>query len=223
MGNGSPKWATFWTPPYWGWGGNGYTFYQGYWGPQVGFYGGIAYGYGYFGNGYQGGRWNNGQFYYNRSVTNVNVTNIHNVYNTTIINNHTNNRVSYNGGQGGITARPTAAERGRRTRTARTPVAAQTQHMQAAAANPQLRASTNHGKPPIAATVKPASFSGAGVVPAKAAGAPYHPPANRGAQPAAGNHPGQPAAGNRPAEPAAANTRPAEASAAANHPVAQPP
>ena len=39
--------------------------------------------------GYQGGRWQNGQFYYNRSVNNVNVTNIHNVYNTTVINNTT--------------------------------------------------------------------------------------------------------------------------------------
>jgi hypothetical protein len=84
-------------------------FYPGYWGPQVGFYGGIAYGYGYYGNGYQGGRWNNGQFYYNRSVNNVNVTNIHNVYNTTVVN-ETVNRVSYNGGNGGINARPTVAE-----------------------------------------------------------------------------------------------------------------
>ena len=65
-------------------------FHHGYWGQQVGFYGGVSYGYGYYGDGYQGGRWQNGQFYYNRSVNNVNVTNIHNVYNTTVINNNYN-------------------------------------------------------------------------------------------------------------------------------------
>ena len=50
----------------------------------------------------EGGRWENGHFFYNRSVNNVNVTDIHNVYNTTVINSTTVNRVSYNGGNGGI-------------------------------------------------------------------------------------------------------------------------
>ena len=50
----APEPGLLWTPAYWGWGGNGYVFYQGYWGQQVGFYGGISYGYGYFGEGYQG-------------------------------------------------------------------------------------------------------------------------------------------------------------------------
>ena len=45
-----------------------------------------------------------------RAVNRVNVTNIHNVYNTTVVNNVTVNRVSYNGGNGGINARPTAAQ-----------------------------------------------------------------------------------------------------------------
>src|SRR5260370_24785706 len=67
----------------------------------------MFYGFGYFGEGYEGGRWDNGRFFYNRSVNNVNVVNIHNVYNTTVINNTTTvNRVSYNGGNGGINARP---------------------------------------------------------------------------------------------------------------------
>jgi len=70
----APERGLLWTPAYWGWGGNGYVFYDGYWGRRVGFYGGISYGYGYFGEGYEGGRWQNGQFYYNRSVNNVNVT-----------------------------------------------------------------------------------------------------------------------------------------------------
>jgi hypothetical protein len=95
-----------------GWRNGGYVFNEGYWRPHVGFYGGINYGYGYTGQGYQGGRWDKGQFAYNRAVNNVNVTNIHNTYNTTVINNTTVNRVSYNGGTGGITARPTASRGG---------------------------------------------------------------------------------------------------------------
>jgi hypothetical protein len=184
-----PQVGLLWTPPYWGWGGNGFTFYQGYWGPQVGFYGGVAYGYGYFGRGYEGGRWNNGQFYYNRSVNNVNITNIHNVYNTTVVNNRTVNRVSYNGGNGGIEARPTPAEENAVHDRHIPPVAAQTEHMQTARANPQLRASVNQGKPPIAATPKPGAFNEREAVPAKEAGAPYHPPANRAKATPSGNAP----------------------------------
>jgi hypothetical protein len=62
------------------------------------------------------------------------------------------NRVSYNGGNGGINARATseeeAAARGRHTG----PVAAQTQHAWAAHNNPQQRLSANHGAPPVTAT-----------------------------------------------------------------------
>jgi hypothetical protein len=99
-----------WTPGYWGWGGNAFAWNEGYWGQSVGFYGGVNYGFGYGGVGYGGGYWNNGAFFYNRSVSNVNVTNITNVYEKTVINETTVNHVSYNGGEGGITARPTAAE-----------------------------------------------------------------------------------------------------------------
>ena len=177
-----PMAGYFWTPGWWGWGGSGFIFHVGYWGPQVGFYGGINYGYGYFGRGYEGGRWDNGHFYYNRSVNNINVTNIHNVYNTTMINNTTVNRVSYNGGNGGIEARPTSQEEAAARERHVPPVAAQTQHMQAARTNPELRASMNHGKPPVAATPTPGAFQDHGVVPAKQAGGPYTPPpANRAA------------------------------------------
>src|SRR5579863_5574237 len=103
----APQVGFLWTPGYWGWGGGAFIFHEGYWGPRIGFYGGINYGFGYFGNGYEGGRWDGDRFFYNRSVNNVNVTNIHNVYNTTVINNTTVNHVSYNGGSGGINARPT--------------------------------------------------------------------------------------------------------------------
>jgi len=182
-----PEVGFLWTPGYWGWGGNGFLFHEGYWGPHVGFYGGINYGFGYFGSGFEGGRWEGRQFFYNRSVMNVNTTVIHNVYNTRVINNTTVNRVSYNGGEGGVPARPTPQEEAALRDRHIPPVAAQVQHVQTARTNPELRASMNNGKPPIAATASPGEFKGAG--PAKEAGAPYHPPANRGAAPPRPNTP----------------------------------
>jgi DNA segregation ATPase FtsK/SpoIIIE-like protein len=179
----APEVGFLWTPGYWAWAGNGFVFNQGYWGPVVGFYGGIVYGFGYFGHGYEGGRWDNGQFYYNRSVNNVNVTNIHNVYNTTVVNATTVNRISYNGGPGGINARPTSQEEAAANEMHIAPVAAQNHQIQAARADPQLRASVNQGKPPIAATQKPGEMRGDEIVPANEAGAPYLPPANRVATP----------------------------------------
>ncbi|HEY0703400.1 MAG TPA: hypothetical protein VGD60_11580 [Candidatus Acidoferrales bacterium] len=170
----APEPGFLWTPGYWGWGGSAFLFHTGYWGPTVGFYGGINYGFGYGGRGYEGGYWNSGHFFYNREVTNVNVTVVHNVYNKTVIVNNTH--VSYNGGNGGVEARATAqeeeAERGRHVG----PVAAQTQHVEEARKNPELRASANNGRPPIAATQRPSEFKGSGVVAAREAGAPYKAP-----------------------------------------------
>jgi hypothetical protein len=174
----APQPGFLWTPGYWGWGGSAFIFHVGFWGPHIGFYGGINYGFGYFGNGFQGGEWRGGQFFYNRSVNNVNITNIHNTYNTTIVNNTTVNRVSYNGGTGGITSRPTSQEEAVEHEQHVGPVAAQTQHEEAARNDPQQRASVNQGRPPVAATARAGELKGEGAVPAKAAGAPYHPPAN---------------------------------------------
>ena len=177
----APQVGFFWTPGYWAWNGGGFVFYEGYWGPVVGFYGGINYGFGYFGHGYEGGRWDHDHFYYNRTVNNINVTEIRNVYNTTIVNNNTT-RVSYNGGNGGINVRPTAQEQAAAQGRHVAPVAQQVQHVQAARTNQDLRASQNHGKPPIAATPKPAAFSEHGAVAAKEGGK-YNPPPR-----AAGSH-----------------------------------
>src|SRR5271170_6782410 len=95
----APEPGLLWTPGYWGWNDTAFVFNEGYWGAQVGFYGGINYGFGYVGVGYQGGYWNNGAFFYNRSVNNItNVTNITNVYNkTVVVNNVSVRNVSYNG------------------------------------------------------------------------------------------------------------------------------
>ncbi len=174
----APEVGFLWTPGYWGWGDGGYVFYDGYWGPQVGFYGGIDYGFGYFGVGFDGGRWDNGHFFYNRAVLNVNVNEIHNVYENRV--NVTNvNHVSYNGGTGGVSARPTAAEEAASHERHIPAVAAQTQHVQEARNNPQQRASANMGKPAVAATARPGDFKG-GAVAAREAGGKYEPPANRG-------------------------------------------
>lgn len=176
----APEVGYLWTPPYWGWVNGSYLFYDGYWGPQVGFYGGINYGFGYFGEGFYGGRWDNGRFFYNRSVTNISETNIHNVYNETINNRTTVNRVSYNGGNGGVEARPTAREEAVARERHIPAASSQMQHIQAARGNPELRASANHGRPPVAATARPGAFTGREALPARSAGAPYNPPANRG-------------------------------------------
>jgi hypothetical protein len=204
----APQVGFFWTPGYWAWGGNSFIFYEGYWGPVVGFYGGINYGYGYFGRGYEGGRWDNGRFYYNRSVNNVNVTEIHNVYDTRVVNNTTVTRVSYNGGNGGINERPTPQEEAAVHERHLPPVAAQTQHVQTAHGDPALRVSENHGKPPVAATPKPAAFSDRGVVPAKEGGRYTPPPArseNNAARPNPAIHPNELPPPARPAPNNAAN------------------
>ena len=200
----APQVGYLWTPGYWGWGGNAFLFHEGYWGPTVGFYGGISYGFGYFGNGYEGGRWDHDHFYYNRAVTNVNVTVIHNVYETRVT--EVNNRVSYNGGNGGVEARASAEQERAASERHIPPVAAQTQHVAAARSNPELRASTNQGRPPIAATQRPNEFKGNGVVAAKEAGAPYKAPeraANNGAARTESNNAARTET-NRTATPAAA-------------------
>jgi WXXGXW repeat (2 copies) len=189
----APEVGFLWTPGWWGWGGEAFIFHEGYWGPQIGFYGGINYGFGYFGEGYEGGRWDHGRFFYNRAVTNVNVTNIRNVYETRAVNEN-RTRVSYNGGDGGINARPTPQQEAAARERHVSPVAAQNQHVQAARGNPQLRASANQGRPPIAATERPGAFNAG--VPAREAGAPYHPPANRGRTGQPGNEPNRPANNN---------------------------
>jgi hypothetical protein len=198
----APEVGYLWTPAWWGWGGEGFMFHEGYWGPAVGFYGGISYGFGYFGEGYEGGRWEGRRFFYNREVNNVNVTIVHNVYENRVVNENRGNRVSYNGGNGGINARPSPQQEAVARERHLPPVAAQTQHIQAARGNRELRASANQGRPPIAATARPGAFNDrAAVVPAREAGAPYHPPANRGRTGQPGNQPGSPA-GNNTSRPA---------------------
>jgi hypothetical protein len=97
-----------WTPGYWGADGPRFRFHAGYWGRHVGFYGGIPYGGGYGGTGYRGGYWRGDQFYYNQAVNRVDPS-IGFVYNQPEPV-YGGVRVSYNGGRGGISIGPVAAE-----------------------------------------------------------------------------------------------------------------
>ena len=147
-----PMVGLYWTPGYWSFSPTGYVWIQGYWGPSVGFYGGINYGYGYYGAGFVGGYWNGGTFNYNTAVTNVNSTVIHNVYsNSGTIAGHmlTHSRASFNGGHGGISAKPTSGQiaAGQARRFGATP--AQTRHAAMAGANSNNLVAFNHGKPPV--------------------------------------------------------------------------
>src|SRR6516162_7444712 len=64
----------------------GYIWTPGYWASEVGFYGGVSYGFGYTGVGYEGGYWRGGTFFYNRTVNNISNVQITNVYNKTVVN-----------------------------------------------------------------------------------------------------------------------------------------
>jgi hypothetical protein len=180
----------------------------------VGFYGGINYGFGYPGMGFVGGEWRGRDFYYNRAVMNVTQVHITNVYYRQV-NNYTVNHVSYNGGPGGLNARPGRnemdAERERHFQA--TPMQ---EHNATAAHNQRSQfANVNHGQPQIAAARKPGEFSGNSVVRATRAGGPV----NRGgagssANPAA-NH------GASAANPGARNAHQGGPSGRQNLPQAQ--
>jgi len=168
----APEPGFLWTPGYWGWGGGFYVWHAGYWGPHIGFYGGVNYGFGYFGHGYEGGYWRDRTFYYNRSVNNVNITNVH-IYNKTVVNNTYVNRVSYNGGRGGINARPGRFEEQAQHERHFEPTSMQMQHERGAQSNREFLAKVNHGRPSIAATERPGEFNRG--TPARESGKPNRP------------------------------------------------
>ena len=196
-----PQPGLLWTPGYWAFVGGLYAFRPGYWGQRVGFYGGIDYGFGYAGAGYQGGRWDNGRFFYNTTVNNIGAAHIANVYNQPVVANTTSNRASFNGGAGGVVAKPTneqlLAEKEQHVRATKP----QTDQARAAGMRSEQFVSTNRGKPAIAATARPGEFKGKGVMPARAAGK-----AAEAAPPPTGNVPAEtkekPPTTGQPAAPA---------------------
>ncbi len=146
-----PEPGLLWTPAWWGWDNGAFRFHGGYWGREVGWYGGIDYGFGYHGHGWEGGRWEGGHLAYNRAVINVSNTRVTNVYyqQTTVINNN-GPRTSYAGGTGGVHAQPTPQELRATQAPHIAPTPAQQQRVQQAASNPRNVASnvTPHWQPP---------------------------------------------------------------------------
>ncbi len=213
----APEVGYLWTPGYWGGDGDRYIFHEGYWGTEVGFYGGISYGYGYFGHGYEGGRWDRGHFDYNQSVSHVDGSRSHYVYNTRVDDSSRGNRVSFNGGNGGVQVRATSQEESAGRQRHIAPVAAQTQHNNSARANPELRASANHGRPPIAATARPGAFKDSGAVSAREGGTVHTANSNDRSN----NGTNRPANGT--ARPANETNRPAGNAARSNNEANRPP
>jgi hypothetical protein len=158
-----PEPELLWTPGYWGWDDGNYIFHAGYWGPHIGFYGGVFYGFGYTGFGYEGGYWRGGAFFYNRTVNNFANVRITNVYSKTVVVNNTTN-VSFNGGAGGTTAKATPEQLAAGNERHIPPTAEQTRHAEASAKDPALSLNNNHGHPAVAATTHPGQFSGPGVI-----------------------------------------------------------
>ncbi len=70
-----------------------------------------------------------------------------------------NTRVSYNGGRGGINARPLPAEQVALREPHQAPVAAQVQHIRQAASNREQFAAVNRGRPQVVAAAAPLATS----------------------------------------------------------------
>ncbi|HEY4340122.1 MAG TPA: YXWGXW repeat-containing protein [Steroidobacteraceae bacterium] len=209
-----------WTPGYWDWDSDGeYVWNDGYWAPEVGFYGGIDYGYGYGGSGFEGGYWHGGAFFYNRSVANFGRVNIVNVY-TAPARHWGSSHVSFNGGQGGVHARPSAHDRIAMNARHSGLTSAQRDHREHAQGMRELHASQNGGRPQILTTARAADFAHpgpglhnhatprpSGEAPRASGGAPQF----RGGQGAqVEHHEAQPGRGARPEEGAGQRFQPHE-------------
>jgi len=210
-----PQPELLWTPAWWGWVDGRYGFHPGYWDREVGFYGGVDYGYGYTGEGYYGGRWDHGVFFYNRTVNNFTNVRVTNVYEQTVVINKNASRVSFNGGSGGIALRPTAQQDAVAREHHVEATSVQRQHAEAASKDRSLFSKQNHGEPPVAATPRAGVLQGPGVeranrTPTAAPGEPGRP-----GQEMQGREPPRPGEPPRPDEagrepPVAAPRTPAE-------------
>jgi hypothetical protein len=158
-----PQAGMLWTPPYWGRVEGGYAFHAGYWATEVGFYGGINYGFGFTGNGYQGGRWDGGRFAYNRTVNNLGPIDITSVYNQAVGPDDGTLRASFNGGRRGTTARPSAHQEKLTGGQHVGATADQQKHFELAAMDRSLYSKLNKGEPGVMATRHAGILTGPGV------------------------------------------------------------
>jgi hypothetical protein len=149
----APAYGMLWTPGYWAWNGRNYFWTPGYWSQSVGYYGGVNYGYGYYGHGYVGGRWRGRRFEYNTAVTRVN-PHVRDVYVNRTVVVHNWNRVGYNGGRGGVVARPNAHELAERGGPRVYATQIQVRHQQFAEKS-RAFAGVNRGRPPVTAVAHP--------------------------------------------------------------------
>ncbi|HJS92587.1 MAG TPA: hypothetical protein VJ738_21645 [Steroidobacteraceae bacterium] len=157
-----PQVGFLWTPGYWGYAGGAYVWHAGYWGPHVGFYGGVHYGYGYDGDGYRGGRWEGRHFAYNRYVTHVDEHVVRYTYDERVDRRFDDDRVSYEGGRGGRVAYPTREDLRYEHEEHLPATPSQRAHIEQAERNPAFFARANNGRPPIAATSRPGQFEDRG-------------------------------------------------------------
>ena len=110
------------------------------------------------------------RYFYNSAANNLGAAHITNVYNQTVVNNTTINRASFNGGPGGVAAKPSAEELLAEKETHIPASRLQVDQARASGMRAEQFVSTNQGKPAIAATTRAGEFKGKGVVPARAAG-----------------------------------------------------
>jgi hypothetical protein len=158
-----PQSGLLWTPPYWSRVEEGYAFHAGYWAAEVGFYGGIDYGFGYTGNGYQGGRWENGKFTYNRAVNNLGSLDTASVYDQAATTDDSALRVSFNGGRRGTAARPSRHQEELAGAHHVGVTAEQQKHFELAAMDRSLYSKLNNGNPGVAATPVAGTLYGSGI------------------------------------------------------------
>ncbi len=158
----APYEGALWTPPYWGYEGAVFVFHSGYWGPHVGYYGGVNYGFGYMGIGFVGGAWRGHEFAYNRAVMRVGEGprwGRDRVYeDRTVVERNTvvrDSHISYSGGPHGINHPPTAEERGYMHEQHMAPTQVQQAHIQAARSDHSSYFNANHGQPQHAAVQRP--------------------------------------------------------------------
>ena len=158
-----PQPGLLWTPPYWSQVDGSYAFHGGYWAAEVGFYGGIDYGYGYAGDGYQGGRWENGALFYNSAVNNLGSLGIANIYDQAVTADENAVHISFNGGRRGTAARPTRQQETLVSARHVGPTAEQQKHAELAAMDRSLYSKLNYGEPGVAATPHVAVLDGPGI------------------------------------------------------------
>ena len=161
-----PEAGLLWTPGYWESEEGVYVFHLGYWGPHIGFYGGVDYGFGYDGTGYEGGHWKDGSFFYNSAVNNLTNVAVTNIYSKPVAIDRRSN-ASFNGAMGGTTANATPEQLAAQWEHHVAATPEQTQHAEAASKDPALSLSRNHGHPAVAATPRAGLFKGRGVVAAR--------------------------------------------------------